>query len=698
MAPNIRRLLAFSAALATLAVALLFFLGPGKQPPSEQPASAPAPAQDLRAPDLEREGTQRTAAAETAQTETSAPPADASLPSEQRLLGLLLDAATDDPVPAAAVQLPGQSGDDALPQSDTEGQFEAFGTIRPEDTVRILDPLHGSHIRDVRGEDIERLSDGRHVLRFSIGPTQRFYLPPGTEGTASEWELRIARVTGDGRVETIPWAPGRGLGSANSPGWIRHDNPLNWHALDSSTEGLDSGRVTRQLWLEARRLDGALHAAAKIRSSVGVSPDIAVLAPVATMASLSGQVVDPASIPIERVSVIAVPAGAPRDADAWPSEQATQTADGAHAPPSLRDGLREVRTDKNGRFLLQELVPGPWQLHLVHHRTRSDQPHNVAVSAGLTDLGELELTLPRIAGELRGVLRSPSENLPKYLQVHLKAQDGSWDDLDTASVGERFQRYYATDQSRMDGQDLVLELPFKFQTVPVGSYVLRVVDPSGASWSPAEQFVTAPASDILFERLSVADQRPLRIDAVDSATGENLPQVDVRVEVDGRELTGRRFQTGRSELVVPDDPGLALFVSFPGYRLRALTRADLNPAVAPPSDPNAGEEILTLQVSLQPGWSARVETFDCEGEVDVLSTQPWLARGRHPRVAQVEAFEAGELIGTSDRDGLLLLELDSAPRSLTFRSEGYSVLGSRPLRDGFWEPDVREGVLWLLRR
>ena len=469
-------------------------------------------------------------------TPVEAPPTTAGeSEAELRLVGRLLDAATDEPVPHAEIQVQNYAARHTV---DASGRFDAEKSLRADDVLRVHDPFHGTHIRDARVGAQRIDADGALEVRIAIGPTTRFLLPPGAVGTAADWEARLVFAFGDEVLEQ-GWAPGRGDGRTTvDPGWFRYDNPMRGDAFAVEP---DSIRV------DARSQDGTQLASGRASSWIGRSPEITRLTLDREVGTVVGTIVDLAGEGVENVRVHALPSA-------------------AMARPWETPRPHETGTDDDGRFELRSLVPGAWRLFVVHGHHQVSRTVPIQVTTGRQTLDPIRLPLPSVVGDIRGRLVSEQGELPDYLHVSLRAQDGSRQTIDTAMS----QSAYSWRLAHQSSSEERSEFPFSFGDLPAGTYELEVLDPSGARWSPPVATVQAPAEDVVFTRLAEAEIRTLRIEAFDAESGAELDQVTVRVERGGRELTTRTIDSGSGELRVAHSGALLFWVWASGYKMQLV--------------------------------------------------------------------------------------------------------------------------------
>lgn len=185
---------------------------------------------------------------------------------------------------------------------------------------------------------------------------------------------------------------------------------------------------------------------------------------------------------------------------------------------------------------------------------------------------------------------------------------------------------------------------FRLEDLVPGSYVVEPgMLPLGVLVEPQEQEVLVPAYGVRFEVIDDLPRSDVTFHAFDATSGEALASCMATIaRADGL----HNFGASGSDPVVADllEEGFAWLVSAQGYV----------PAYGVPEDlARADDGTRSVEVPLEPGWGALLQVFDDEGPVE----------GATVRVD-------GELAGTTDADGLLLVGAPSKASSLTVERAG----------------------------
>jgi hypothetical protein len=228
---------------------------------------------------------------------------------------------------------------------------------------------------------------------------------------------------------------------------------------------------------------------------------------------------------------------------------------------------------------------------------------------------------------------------------------------------------------------------FHFEGVPFGEYELFPPMDDGLPWEPRNLRVSVPARDLVLTCRDDVAARALRVEAYDRESGEPLAEVGVCVLVDryrlGKEAAlalgpaprALPLAFGASAARVPEGAPVLWLVECPGYLSAQGDETDLR---ATPAG-------WLVRVRLAPAWRADLTV----GQLESGAFTP-LAGARLVTVG-------GSLLGTSDRDGRLYLELSYDPGRVRLELDGWRVRRWEGFRNGRRiDPDGPHGV-WMAR-
>ncbi len=544
-------------------------------------------------------------------------------PSTEVFRGRVVDAATGEPVGYARMV-----AGELQAQVDENGFFVASGPLAPDtEHIEFHNDVQSSHIRTIDRAALESTSEGS-LARIAIGPTYRLDIWRVSRAELGDWRARLVEIRLDGRE-----APGDFLRLYPAdPPFLRLDNPWEMSAPESSF------RVDVMNALGTRMGSSDL-----LDSAVGIFPGIVSVQIDREFARVSGRVVTEVGTPVEAAVVQAV------------SELAFNSA---------RDGWSRTTTDESGRFELSGLSPETYDI-LIHPVRGEPVARQLFLPPGELTLDDFVVTLPEIAGEIRGRLESsrPVADAPR---IRLRAVDGrafSW--FDHPSADE-----------------------FHFGDVPVGEYELSVLSTDGYRWSPSSVRVSPPADELVFVREDDVPLFGLALELWDAETDAPIEEFWVHLQIGALwNREPRLVRSGESFAEIPDGARFRFSVHAAGYE----------PAYGGDENFTREGSLRTATLELEPGWGARFLMRDLGHGFDNDDPEGRAAVLERPRIADIEVWADGERVATSDEQGIALVSLSHEPDELTFVSPFWRMVGSDHLQRGRLAGEARDAIVWFVR-
>ena len=218
----------------------------------------------------------------------------------------------------------------------------------------------------------------------------------------------------------------------------------------------------------------------------------------------------------------------------------------------------------------------------------------------------------------------------------------------------------------------------------------------GSRWSPSPLRVRPPRVDLEILREDVGKWWTAYFRVSDAETGASVGDVHVQILVDevwGQEVQhpafGRESPTLAPGGSFPEGAHLRWNVHSDDYRLASGTERDFD---------GTGPDRIA-EVRLRRGFGARLVLRDAQGRFDVLAGD-WAGRvaaREHAPIPGARVLVEGELVATSDAQGLAAFETERPPDRIEIHAPGWTVLGSAQLRDGRIVGEAREILVWLAR-
>lgn len=466
------------------------------------------------------------------------------------LVGILRDAATDEPVPEFKLWFWDSIGTDEWVVTDVEGRFETrdvFGTGR---LVAALIDFEGSFARYGRAE-LERLRPfDELVVPVDLGPTYRLAFTPPAGYPPSEF---FAEVRGHRRTARhYPYFFMRSRVRAGEPCWVRlHPGEVTegpgppWHLTLVSDDGLWAGSVP-------------------VDQRAGHCPSV---------------------LPFE-----VRPAGALRalvrddDGEAVSLQFELRAEAGDFQDDDFQDW---VWSNQDGELRYRGLMPGAVELSA---RAPGYEPfsRSLQIQAGRELVFDIEVVRREPVGDLAGEVQFSDIASIDDAWVNAQGPDGLWRSASLEPIAD-------------DGT----RLAFTLRGLPAGRWRLRSsLADQGFAVEPPELFVEPPATGLVFRVHATAAPVPLRVEVCDGS-GEPLRENLVLYRVEGGETwrcEDADFDEHLFESYVPGIP-LRVTVLAPG---RAPWRGD-----GSQFELVAGE--LVGRAALAPGWGVHFVLTDPDG-------------------------------------------------------------------------------------
>ncbi len=578
-------------------------------------------------------------------------PPSATVPATPTI-AFVLDAATDEPIPALALEAGRTRAD-----SDVNGKFvDSNGLDADARTWTFRDELHGTHVRSLAASELER-TDEAWIARIAIGPTFRLALPAREAERLAELRARLVEVTADGVAHFGSWQ----LLRPHATPYFRYDNP--WEPNDAGS------RLRIELRDEAGTWFGA--STTPVTGTIGLHPGAIHVELDRRLGKVQGRVLDTNGVGVKRARVSAVPITARLlDSDTeWP----------------------EDFTEGDGSFELRGLASGAWKVVARPRRGETPAVERLELSPGAQH--ELEFVVPAAvyAGMISGRLESRAGRAFDVEQVvRLRATDGR--DFELFDVSSRagggplaFRQYGPSAES--DGAHV-----FEFNEVPEGTYEVSVVARDGWDWDPPIQTVTPPNEELRFTRLDDEPTRRVRFAPFDAESGEALVDFGVQLQQGALwndEPVAELAADGSLELPAGRDFTFTLFAA--GHVPARGTSAELAASSA------TADNTLVARLGLARGYGLRLLLRDVGLGFDADDRGGRVAALERPPIAGADILVDGRRAGSSDAHGAFVLELPTAPAHIAIQAPGWRVVPSRHFVDGRVRGEARDVVVWMTR-
>lgn len=551
--------------------------------------------------------------------------------------GVVVDVATDEPLPDYRLELIGGGAENAFAVTDAQGRFRletqrstAGLTARGIDRDDLLrDGPQGPYtsMRGALPAPVEVSNDGESLrVALASGPTYTLAFS-GASPTPGE-ELVAALIPAEEPV-------GRGRASITVRGPVDFDPATLERMLVAMRPAhLAPVRFGAATWVRfpivSQTLLGALDREREFPLELCVSNLDGTLRGVAPVATEVGRDPVPVTVPLERFGALRVrvldEAGAPirTPIDLSRNGEPARPFHGHDFSPEV------------GTFDYLFLRPGTWTVS-TGDLTHAHVAENVELGPG--ERISIELRTRRLVpvGSIAGELRAPL----------VRSQPTVWLSLARAGGG---QAAFAEATWSEIGDQWVGR--FEFEDVPAGPHVLRCNNADETrSWSPEEQTVHAPDTGLLLLGTSrELAERPWRLTIVDAVSGAPVAPFDLTWSVAGRGSGWLQKQSGTASLPAsPDDARVQWSVQAAGYATQSGDETAFTD----------GAEAREAEVHLRTGWGTRL-----------------VARGPDERpVAGVTVLLDGQEAGTTDAAGILDLWAPLAPRRVELRHVRLRLVG-----------------------
>jgi hypothetical protein len=338
----------------------------------------------------------------------------------------------------------------------------------------------------------------------------------------------------------------------------------------------------------------------------------------------------------------------------------------------------------------------------VHARPRrGEEAQTIEIQLPLGDTTAPDLVAPAetSAGAIEGFLRAGGDKDFPLAVVRLRAVDGrSYEHFDVVDTNR---------QSEIEGDPgprvqlaggVAVEQKgfFEFQRVPAGEYELSVISTDGSRWSPNPLRLRPPRLDLEIARAAGPAAWHASFLAFDREPAEPIPTFRAQLFVGGIEVEGHVTLGGsltsepvRFHWPLAPTARVTWIVSAPGYRAATGTETDFV----------GSERDRVAPVRLERGFAARFLLRDVRGRFGLLEDE-WAGRMaalEHPPVPGASVRADGEIVGTSDENGIAWIETARPPERIEILAPGWTVLASKGLRDGRLVETGRDVVVWLSR-
>jgi hypothetical protein len=464
------------------------------------------------------------------------------------------------------------------------------------------------------GSKVQQMPDESLQIDARIGPTYHFTL----DGLALDQSLgalraRLGVVSSQGLVRWRDWLQPRREGPGNGPGlWIRYSRPYG-----------EGGAGIVEVVAEEAGLMGRQ----PVASTVGVYPRIL-------------------HVPMHGASALWI--HSPVDPTAPLAESLFWKVERLDCDPAEMPRLGQILpVEESAR--IDGLQPGSWQVSLAVAGAEAVSKV-VSMSAGETATVECVRRQPPGGGRISGELVSLAGRFRSSGLIFLQ-------DLQEEERCARSQRFRV-----LAGQE-VDRLPFSFDGLPEGRYTLVVRPEDGLEWRPRSPIEVKTGDFVRLECVDDGETVDIEFDAVDSVSGERIEDATVCYSINGVDDQFIRVNPMRHEIRGVGDPErISWGVFADGY---APAFGD-GAGVRPDSEGSA-----TIQVVLERGWGAQL-LMTTGPKVRVLPHQRHYFSDALVPVPGVDVLADGVLVGRSDEDGVLRLNLPREPRSLVFEHPDFA--------------------------
>lgn len=311
--------------------------------------------------------------------------------------------------------------------------------------------------------------------------------------------------------------------------------------------------------------------------------------------------------------------------------------------------MADVVSDDSGAFELTGLEPGRYRV-LVQGRFASATPFDLVLAEGVNEAGTVILPARPVAGAIEGRLVSDDGEDPSGVLL-LR-------DLESGKERARNAAFSFFGQQEEETGS------FAFRDVPVGRYELSLVALDGRPYEPRQVLVEPPASGLEFRaRGPAAKGYRLRVRARES---DQALGFFYALRLHGM-WVGDDAAAGEDEVMPWPVPWIVWAEGRRPVR-----------GVAPELQGDETEPHL-IDVALEPGHAEVLLFKDVAS--DRLLADEFNAEFA-PGLPGVSVWSRGRSIGTSDADGLVVLDSSEDPGELEFRHSGWRVLAEERLEGG----------------
>ncbi len=556
--------------------------------------------------------------------------------------GRVLDIATGDPIGHALVR----AGDLQAPV-DAGGRFECERALPPGvKSIEFHDPFLGRPLGTVAREELELdpREEGSWIARIPIGPTYRLVAPEGAAPDLAGWRGRL--IESDLKKENHigefqPIHPG-------PPPFLRSADP--W------TPNEPGNRFLIEVAGPCKRGWSGL-----LDSAVGVYREPVPLSIYDSERTLRGRVVDPEGDGVGDASVMVVPLEHPQTGN-WV----------------------ETTTDPDGSFELRGFEPGPHRLFARSRPGETPRTRRVDVDSCETVVEDIVVPARPGAGNILGRLVNASgAALDESQHLLLRGLDGSFEQVVASSPG--CEPSLLPNGKIVNARGRPGEQIFQFDGVPAGLFELSVISNDVVPWNPPAARISPPCDDAVFKRRDDLPLREVRFTALDSETGAELGWFSVHWA--DRDIRAGQvwLQAGERIPLPPAGRSLEWIVSAQGYRPVRVAERDLRETA----------EGLEATVRLRRGWGSRFVLRNNDIGLDTNDYfEDWVHAIVRPPVAGAAILADRQVIGHSDRNGEVLLELDHPPAHVEIRAPGWRVIRQSWPQEG-WH-DYEDYLVWLI--
>jgi hypothetical protein len=552
-----------------------------------------------------------------------------------RLRGRVIDTRTAQGIPDVWVRLR-RRGEESLVRSDSEGFYFADRPL-PEGKVSARVGL------DRRGAwwmpSQARLEHApasasavHHVLRVESGPSYSLDFLVNAPTHAERWQARLVERDGEGGERVWSWQV---LRTGTFP-------MLRYHSVEHEPDPRFRPRI------ELRQDGGDWFSRAPVTRTVGIA-EHPIDMELVQYAAFGGSVVDAEDRPLADIAI-------------------TLGQLSGDLLPMVSAALVTTYTSRGGDFFFEEGVePGRYHLQVW----RGDRLEvNFAIDIGVEGNDGYRVRLPAmpIAGAIHGILRGSGGAAPPSAILSLRSiPDGTV---------RRWLHAMETDPrwgSMTREED---RTTFFFDDLPPGRFELSLFPLDGASYRPTSMEVSAPLSNVVFERIDSGSPVTWFFDVRDAESGEVLEEFRVVYRTAGWwNPEGLLLNAGAVAAQLPSDTPTTWIIYQPGYLPRYGSFAE------GPRD----LEARTIRLELERGWGAELFLRDAQGGGDRPELDTWTTMARvhqAPPVAGVEIRADGVSLGKSDEQGVFRVELEAEPDRLEIGGAEWKAIDSTWFRDG----------------